>query len=415
MKLGNISQTVVPIPNFFINQRNRDLETFHIYNKTDNNFYKRKIKSKLNLNPISIQNDNSQTELDEISSNSSRPFPKFSFKRQNSNSYFRDRDVLTTFYNLNINNNPRNFSRQWIEGNKEKYIPVYHQQNFPNYTEVKKTYFPDIINLNNINKDNSHQYKKILYLKSLDKFYNYKNYRKRENLEEFLQPNLREDIKYNTKNLIDRINMNYDIKKWSDFDSRTSFNKFFQTCYSPLNNVIKNSESLKNTFGKVLKQKALSLKNINEQTKKVIEKTMTNGDNENNNDKNNDNNNDENYYDSLLDNCTTNLLKLKNNNCDNPEYDIKDQQFINENKYITNFINKTKLYKDFPSKTREEFNEKKIIIPKKLLKNSKYQGNVVLRKKFGKDEDNSDKMIQEDYLQKMWKRPLHEDAYKLNE
>ena len=415
MKLGNISQTVVPIPNFFMNQRNRDLETFHIYNKTDNNFYKRKIKSKLNLNPISIQNDNSQTELDEISSNSSRPFPKFSFKRQNSNSYFRDRDVLTTFYNLNINNNPRDFSRQWIEGNKEKYIPVYHQQNFPNYTEVKKTYFPDIINLNNINKDNSHQYKKILYLKSLDKFYNYKNYRKRENLEEFLQPNLREDIKYNTKNLIDRINMNYDIKKWSDFDSRTTFNKFFQTCYSPLNNIIKNSESLKNTFGKVLKQKALSLKNINEQTKKVIEKTMTNGDNENNNDKNNDNNNDENYYDSLLDNCTTNLLKLKNNNCDNPEYDIKDQQFINENKYITNFINKTKLYKDFPSKTREEFNEKKIIIPKKLLKNSKYQGNVVLRKKFGKDEDNSDKMIQEDYLQKMWKRSLHEDAYKLNE
>ena len=252
MKLGNISQTVVPIPNFFMNQRNRDLETFHIYNKTDNNFYKRKIKSKLNLNPISIQNDNSQTELDEISSNTSRPFPKFSFKRQNSYSYFRDRDVLTTFYNLNINNNPRDFSRQWIEGNKEKYIPVYHQQNFPNYTEVKKTYFPDIINLNNINKDNSHQYKKILYLKSLDKFYNYKNYRKRENLEEFLQPNLREDIKYNTKNLIDRINMNYDIKKWSDFDSRTTFNKFFQTCYSPLNNVIKNSESLKNTFGKVL-------------------------------------------------------------------------------------------------------------------------------------------------------------------
>ena len=50
-----------------------------------------------------------------------------------------------------------------------------------------------------------------------------------------------------------------------------------------------------------------------------------------------------------------------------------------------------------------------------FMVNSKYQGKVVLRKKFGKDEDNSDKMIQEDYLQKMWKRPLHEDAYKLNE
>ena len=137
---------------------------------------------------------------------------------------------------------------------------------------------------------------------------------------------------------------------------------------------------------------------------------MNNDDNENIND-----NNNENYYDSLLDNCSTNMLKLKYNNCDNPQYEIKDQKFINENKYITNFINKTKLYKDFPSKTREEFNEKKNISPKSLLKNSKYQGKVVLTKKFGREEDNNDKLIKEDYLQHMWKRSIHEDAYKLNE
>ena len=69
MKLGNISQSIVPVPNFFMDQKTRKLETFHLYNKTDSNFYKNKskIKSKLKLNPLSIQNNNTQSEIDEIS------------------------------------------------------------------------------------------------------------------------------------------------------------------------------------------------------------------------------------------------------------------------------------------------------------------------------------------------------------
>ena len=411
MKLGNISQTIVPVPNFFMDQKSRKLETFHLYNKTDSNFYKSKIKSKLKLKPISIQNNNTQNELGDISSYNSQISPRF--KRQNSNSYFRDRDVLTTFYNLNINHNPRNFSRQWIECNQEKYLPIYHQNNYPDYTEMKKTYFPDIIDINSINKD-KHEYKKIMSLTCLENFYKYKNYKKRENLEEFLNPNLRDEIKNDTKNLINRINMNYNINKWSDLDSRTTFNRFFQTAYSPLNNVIKNSESIKDQFSKVLKQKALSLKNINTQTKKIIEKTMNNNDIDINNKNNIDNN--ETNYDTLIDNCTTNLLKLKYNNSESPKYNNKDRKFIKENEYITKILNRTKLYKDFPSKNREEFNEKKIIIPKHLLKISKYQGNVILRNKFGKnDDDIYDKLIKDDYLKTMWKRPLHKDAYKLHE
>ena len=412
MKLGNISQTIVPVPYFFMDKKYRTLETFHLYSKTDNNFYKSKIQSKLKLNPLNIQNNNSKSEKEELLLNSSKPFPKFSFKRQNSDFYFRDRDVLTTFYDLNINHNPRNFSRQWIEINREKYIPLYHRKQYPDLTKMKKTYFPDIIDLNDINKDNKHEYKKIMSLKCLDNFYDYKNYRKRENLEEFLEPNLREDIKNNTKNLIDRINMNYDLKKWNDFSSRTTYNRFFQTAYSPLTNVIKNTISLKDKFGNVLKQKALSLKNVNEQTRKVIEKSMNKTENE---EENINTNNNINEYDELLNNCETNLLNLKYNNCEKPKYSTKDKKFINDNKYITRILNRTKLYKDFPSKTREEFNEKKIIIPKHLLKVSKYHGNVMLREKFGKDDgDNNDKMIEEDYLKTMWKRPLHKDAYKLH-
>ena len=109
------------------------------------------------------------------------------------------------------------------------------------------------------------------------------------------------------------------------------------------------------------------------------------------------------------------LLKLKYNNEENPKYNSKDKEFINENKFITKKINKTKLYKDFPSKTREEFNEKKIVKYKSLGKNYKYLGNIKLKDKYGNEDDFKDVLINEDYLKTMWKRPLHKDAYKLHE
>ena len=238
---------------------------------------------------------------------------------------------------------------------------------------MKKGYFPDIVDVNNVDKyknKNKSEYKKMMSLKCMEKYYNWENYKKAENLEELLEPNLREDIKNNTQNLIDKINMNYDIKQWTDFDSRVTHNRFFQTVYSPLTNVIRNEESLKDKFGNVLKQKALSLKNITEQTRKVIEKNMNDNKKEedNINIQENDILSDENYYNTLLDNCKTNLLKLRYNNSDRHEYNSKDQNFIDEHQYLTSRLNKTKLFKDFPSKTREEFNEKKNYYTKKLAK-----------------------------------------------
>jgi hypothetical protein len=51
-----------------------------------------------------------------------------------------------------------------IELNKEKYIPVYHQKNYPDLTKMKKGYFPDIVDVNNVDKyknKNKSEYKKI--------------------------------------------------------------------------------------------------------------------------------------------------------------------------------------------------------------------------------------------------------------
>ena len=409
MKLGNISQTIVPVPNFFVDQKNRTLETFNLYQKSGKSNKVLKKILKLNLNTISSKSHNSSLEKNKERDGickTSRRIPKFGFKKKSN--YYRDCDLLTTFYNLNINKNPRNFTRQWIRMNEEKYIPLYYRNEYNNFQENKKTYFPDIID---VNKPKSVT-KKFLTLKCCENYNDYEEYKKKQDIQGFLQPNLREELQTETKNLIDRINMNYDIKKWNKFDSRTTLNRFYQTEYGPLKKVIKHSETLSEKFGRTLKLKALNLSNINNQTKKVIEKSMSN----NNIDDDIDNNiNEDKYYKTLVKNSENFLLKLKYNNEENPKYNSKDKEFINENKFITKKINKTKLYKDFPSKTREEFNEKKIVKYKSLGKNYKYLGNIKLKDKYGNEDDFKDVLINEDYLKTMWKRPLHKDAYKLHE
>ena len=142
--------------------------------------------------------------------------------------------------------------------NEEKYIPLYYRNNFDKkINENQKTYFPDIIDLN---KPKS-VVKKNLTLKNIDieNYNNYREYKKKQNILGFLQPDLRQELQNETKNLLDKINMNYDLKTWNDFDSRTTLNKFYQTEYSPLSHVIKNSETLSEKFGKTLRLKALIL------------------------------------------------------------------------------------------------------------------------------------------------------------
>ena len=78
----------------------------------------------------------------------------------------------------------------------------------------------------------------------------------------------------NTNNLLKRINMNYDIKKWGEFDCRTTFNRFHQTAYSPLTDVIKNSVSEKDAFNSTLRQKALTLRTISNKAKESIQRSI---------------------------------------------------------------------------------------------------------------------------------------------
>ena len=412
MKLGNISQTIVQVPNFFVDQKTRTIEAFNLYQKTSKNNSKIKKILKLKLNSMSSKSQNSSVEKNKEKDSSilyktSRQKKVDSFNRKSN--YYRDSDLLTTFYNLNINKNPRNFTRQWIQMNQEKYLPLYYRNNYNlDFKENTKTYFPGIVDMN---KPKSVAQKNLtIKCDDIENYKKFKEYQKKQDIFGFLNPNLREELQSQTKNLIDKINMNYDIKKWDKFDTRITFNKFYQTEYSPLNSALKNTETLSEKFGKTLKLKALNLTNINLQTKKVIEKSMNSTDTEND-----DNLDEEQYFKTLVSNSGNNLLKLQYNNEENPKYNSRDKKFIEENKYITSKINKTKLFKEFPSKTREEFNVKKIVKYKNLKKNYKYEGNIKLKDKYENEEVTKDKLIVEDYLKTMWKRPLHKDAFKLHE
>jgi len=412
MKLGNISQTIVQVPNFFVDQKTRTIEAFNLYQKTSKNNSKIKKILKLKLNSMSSKSQNSSVEKNKEKDSSilyktSRQKKVDSFNRKSN--YYRDSDLLTTFYNLNINKNPRNFTRQWIQMNQEKYLPLYYRNNYNlDFKENTKTYFPGIVDMN---KPKSVAQKNLtIKCDDIENYKKFKEYQKKQDIFGFLNPNLREELQSQTKNLIDKINMNYDIKKWDKFDTRTTFNKFYQTEYSPLNSALKNTETLSEKFCKTLKLKALNLTNINLQTKKVIEKSMNSTDTEND-----DNLDEEQYFKTLVSNSGNNLLKLQYNNEENPKYNSRDKKFIEENKYITSKINKTKLFKEFPSKTREEFNVKKIVKYKNLKKNYKYEGNIKLKDKYENEEVTKDKLIVEDYLKTMWKRPLHKDAFKLHE
>lgn len=378
MKLGNVSQSIIPVPKFFLNKRSIDLFESNYNTKQS----------------ISTERD--------INSTSKKK--KIFQKNKRNKSYFRTKDILSLNCDLNINLNPRSFSRQSITDNKERYLPLYHRNRYQSNAELKETYFPDITDMNAPKTNYSIPIKQS----NLQKF---KDYKKKLNIEKIVNPDLRSDIMNNATNLIKRINMNYNIKKWNDFDSRTTFNRFHQTAYSPITDVIQNNLSDKDAFSMTLREKALTLKTISNKAKDSIIKSidkkdfirsMKNCEEKINNDK----------VDLLLEKNRKNFLRLKYNNCDGPKYNEKDTKFIFENKTVTDKINRTKLYNGFPSSIKEEFHEVDYFFNnKEPLKMTDYNSKgFISKEKYGYKNANSNGDELTSCQDPMWIRPLHDDA-----
>ena len=331
MKLGNVSQSIVPVPKYFLN--NKSIDLIPLYSKTEANFSpKRKTRKK------DLKNK----------------------------SYYRQRDILSLNLDFNINHNPR-INHKSFNLNKKKYIPIYYLKKYKNNAEIKNTYFPDIIYINNINN-----IKTIKTFNDKEKkntktnLQQYKEYLMETNIEKKINPDLRYDLINNTKNLISKINMNFDLKRWDEFDTRITSNLYHQPAFSPLTDFNKNEKSDKDLFTETLKEKAKSLRTISNKAKIMIEKNLDKNELEKN----------ENEYEKkinkrkieiMIENSKNNLLKLKYNNIERPLYNEEDKKFIMENKSITSRLNRTKLYKAFPSPLKEEFIEKRIYKNKNLF------------------------------------------------
>ena len=368
MKLGNISQTIVPVPNFYIEGKN--------------------LANEIAILPKSIN----KSTLDAISTRRRR-IPK----NKRNRSYFRDRDLFSSFYDLNLSNNPRPFKKE-MDTNEKKYVPIYDRENYPRNSDLKHTYFPDIIDTfkvkthKNIDKKNG-----ISCLR---------DFLENTNLNKFLKPNLRDEIMHNAKVLVDKINSDFDIKQWNDFDCRTTFSQTHQPAYSPLIDSINASKTIQQDFKTFLKNKTLSLRTINDKTKMILEKNLQKQESEEKEQKEKNNKIKPKEIENLLNNNRNNLARLRKS-CINPyEYSKKDMEFIEKNKSVTKKINNGVLYKDFPSKTRMEFTEKKIM--------------PIFRKYRASDSfsfDKSDyKCLRENFCcqNSMWTRPLHYDAFKVD-
>jgi hypothetical protein len=379
MKLGNVSQSIIPVPRFFLNKRSLDL--FSPYNQTETSSSRSNSKKNEKKKKIKINNGRNK-------------------------SYYRTKDILSLNCDLNINLNPRSWNRRSTIENRKKYIPLYHRNKYRNNAEMKETFFPDILDMNNPSKTCEIPGKQS----GLQK---YKEYKKKTNIEQIVNPDLRKDIMHNTQNLLERINMNYDLKKWNDFDSRTTLNRFHQTAYSPLTDVIQNNVSDKDVFSSTLREKALGLKLISPMSKEAINKVFYEKEFEKNMKECEEKISKENAN-SLLLNNRSNFLQLRYNNCDAPQYNEKDKKFIIENLRSTNKLNRTKMYKDFPSSIKEEFKEKKIYNIKKQLKLSEFNNDrgFISKEKYGYRNLNCNGDELTSCQSPMWLRPLHEDAFK---
>ena len=325
MKLGNISQTIVPVPNLFVLQDLKPLDTFYLN------------KSK--------------------------------------SSYFRSKDLFNKSYFFDINRNKK------IKDNKI-------------LDKINQTKFISKINNNFNSNENNNK-------------------------------NIREDLFNDTYNLLERINEKYDMKRWNEFDHRFYyFNKLNKTVYNPLtfrennnNNYEINDEdeNLKAKFSKTLREKILNLKTINKRTKSFLDKNKIN------NIENENFNNNNSKIDFLLEKNRENLLKIKKKYSknfkfikNNSSYNIfnikKDLNFLNKNKFMTDRINKDSfIFKDYLSKTRGEFFVKNVI-PKKRIKNTILNRcNLVDKTKYNFNEKELT-----NFQNEIWNRPLHKDAFKLN-
>lgn len=208
MKLGNTSQSIVPVPNFFYTRSLVDRETFHT-----------------------------------------------SSERR----YFREKDLFSKTRDMNFCNNPRNHHRKHEEFNKKKYIAIHHLMKTESNNSYHKYELP-------LRKKNSFDEKEGT-LKPIEDIIKMKTFLQKTNTMNYTNPELKEEIRNNLGNLLDRINSNLNIKKFDEYDTKAILNKTLEINYTPITLFNQNNESESTKFKNILKQKLQSMSTVHKDAK----------------------------------------------------------------------------------------------------------------------------------------------------
>jgi hypothetical protein len=154
MKLGNTSQSIVPVPNFFLTRTLKEMDTFNI------SLYKK--------------------------------------------NYFRETDLFKKTADINISNNPRNRNRKYEQYNRTKFIPVHRMQVVCDNTNLMTTVKDDSASDSEIEKPPKKIQAKPAEIQTkqgqINTYYNELNQRSQ---------NFREQIKQNFDNLLDSLNKRF--------------------------------------------------------------------------------------------------------------------------------------------------------------------------------------------------------------
>lgn len=160
MKLGNTSQSNVPVPNFFLNKNFKQMETFQV---------------------------------------------------SDGKKYFREKDLFQNTKDINFCNNPRSNNRKHENFNKIKYSPDMSSLKY----FLKTSTNAEFTSRKPLFKESSN-------IKT-DSYANFRNFMEKTNVANYVNPELKEEIKTNINVLIDRIKHDYDLEKWGRTDTRTNF------------------------------------------------------------------------------------------------------------------------------------------------------------------------------------------------
>jgi hypothetical protein len=172
MKIGNTSQSNVPVPNFFLTKNLHQMEIFQI---------------------------------------------------SEGKKYFREKDLFRSAKDINFCNNQRNYNRKHDNFNRTKFIPdKTNINNFLKTTSSNKntTLTSSMGSFLSNEKDKENP--------NMDTYANFRNFLEKTNVTKIVTPDLREEIKTNINVLIDKITNKYDIEKWTATDTRTNFINFNQ-------------------------------------------------------------------------------------------------------------------------------------------------------------------------------------------